>query len=103
MPDFRALVRREWARALPSDDVVNEVAVSGANLANDRAFAQQVKSALQRLPQLRDVQFGQVLDYPTVDVNVHNNPSESTGFAGLSGTALIVLVVQLLSGRRVAL
>ena len=29
----------------------------------------------------------------TVDVNVHNNPSESTGFAGLSGTALIVLVV----------
>src|SRR5439155_11507755 len=26
MPDFRALVRREWARALPSDDVVNEVA-----------------------------------------------------------------------------
>jgi hypothetical protein len=31
---------------------------------------------------------------PTVDVNVHNNPSESTGgFAGLSGTALIVLVV----------
>ena len=26
MPDFRALVRREWARASPSDDVVNEVA-----------------------------------------------------------------------------
>lgn len=31
---------------------------------------------------------------PTVDVNINNPPSESTGgFAGLSGTALIVLVV----------
>ena len=31
---------------------------------------------------------------PTVDVNVNNGqPSESTGFAGMSTTALIVLIV----------
>ena len=47
-----------------------EVAVSGVNLAADRAFAEKVKDALRALPKLRDVQFGQALDYPTVDVNV---------------------------------
>jgi multidrug efflux pump subunit AcrB len=47
-----------------------EVAVSGPNLASNRAFAQTIKDRLQRLPHLRDVQFGQSLDYPTVDVTV---------------------------------
>ena len=47
-----------------------EVAVSGPNLAASRSFAQTIKDRLQRLPALRDVQFGQSLDYPTVDVTV---------------------------------
>ncbi len=47
-----------------------EVSVSGPNLAASRAFAQTIKERLQRIPNLRDVQFGQSLDYPTVDVNV---------------------------------
>ena len=47
-----------------------EVAVSGVNLASNRAFAQAIKDRLQRVPALRDVQFGQSLDYPTVDVTV---------------------------------
>ncbi len=51
-------------------DTPIEVSVSGASLADDRAYAEKVKNALARLPQLRDVQFGQVLDYPTLDVNV---------------------------------
>jgi multidrug efflux pump subunit AcrB len=47
-----------------------EVAVSGPNLASNRAFAQTIKDRLQRIPHLRDVQFGQSLDYPTVDITV---------------------------------
>jgi multidrug efflux pump subunit AcrB len=47
-----------------------EVAVSGLNLVSNRAFAQTIKDRLQRIPHLRDVQFGQSLDYPTVDVTV---------------------------------
>ena len=47
-----------------------EVAVTGANVADDRAFAEKIKEALDEVPQLRDVQFGQVLDYPVLDVNV---------------------------------
>jgi multidrug efflux pump subunit AcrB len=58
-----------------------EVAVTGTNLSDDRAFAEKVKDALGRLPQLRDVQFGQLLDYPTVDVNVDR---ERAGLLGVS-------------------
>jgi multidrug efflux pump subunit AcrB len=47
-----------------------EVAVSGLNLEASRAFAQKIKDRLHGLPALRDVQFGQSLDYPTVDVTV---------------------------------
>jgi multidrug efflux pump subunit AcrB len=58
-----------------------EVAVTGPNLADDRAFADKVRNALNRMPQLRDVQFGQTLDYPTVDVNVDR---ERAGLVGVS-------------------
>src|SRR5258708_40172744 len=58
-----------------------EEAVTGPNLADDRAFADKVRSALHRMPQLRDVQFGQTLDYPTVDVNVDR---ERAGLIGVS-------------------
>ncbi len=47
-----------------------EVAVSGPDLAADRAFAQRVKERLEKISALRDVQFGQSLEYPTVDVTV---------------------------------
>lgn len=57
-----------------------EVAVTGTNLADDRTFAEKVKVGLEQLPQLRDVQFGQTLDYPTVDVNVDR---ERAGILGV--------------------
>ena len=47
-----------------------EVAVSGNDLGTSRAFAEKVKAKLEDIPALRDVQFGQSLDYPTVDVKV---------------------------------
>ena len=59
-----------------------EVAVSGLNLAASRAFAQTIKDRLQRIPALRDVQFGQSLDYPTVDVTVDRQK------AGLMGVKM---------------
>jgi multidrug efflux pump subunit AcrB len=47
-----------------------EVAVSGANLAASRSFAESIRDRLKTIPELRDIQFGQSLDYPTVNVNV---------------------------------
>ena len=57
-----------------------EVAVSGPNLAANREFAEKVKDRLQKIPSLRDVQFGQALDYPTVDVAVNR---ERAGLMGV--------------------
>jgi multidrug efflux pump subunit AcrB len=57
-----------------------EVTVSGPNLAANREFAGKVKERLQRIAPLRDVQFGQALDYPTVDVAVNR---ERAGLMGV--------------------
>ena len=57
-----------------------EIAISGQNLAADRAFAEEVKAGLGRIPFLRDLQFGQALDYPTVDVTVDR---EQAGVMGV--------------------
>jgi multidrug efflux pump subunit AcrB len=81
-------LRREFAAQMPGAsfsfepaDIVSrvmslgadtpiEVAVSGQDLATSRAFAEKVKTKLEGIAVLRDVQFGQSLDYPTVDVKV---------------------------------
>lgn len=51
-----------------SDNPV-EIVVQGKNLAEDRVYAEKVKSELQQIPYLRDVQFGLPLDYPTLQIN----------------------------------
>jgi multidrug efflux pump subunit AcrB len=57
-----------------------EIAVSGQNLVSDRTFGEQLRATLQKIPSLRDIQFGQALDYPTVDVHVDR---EKAGVIGV--------------------
>jgi multidrug efflux pump subunit AcrB len=57
-----------------------EIAVSGPNLAADREFAEKIRAKLKQIPSLRDVQFGQSLDYPTVDITVNR---ERAGLLGV--------------------
>jgi multidrug efflux pump subunit AcrB len=47
-----------------------EVVVSGPNFAASRAYAAKVKKQLEAIPSLRDLQFGQALDYPAVEVTL---------------------------------
>lgn len=47
-----------------------EVAVQGPSLPNSRAHAAKVKAELEKLAPLRDLQYSQSLDYPTLDVNI---------------------------------
>jgi multidrug efflux pump subunit AcrB len=47
-----------------------EVAVVGTKLADDKAYADKLKVELAKIDGLRDLQFVQPLDYPTVDVNI---------------------------------
>ncbi len=56
-----------------------EVAVSGPNLAANRAFAERVRNQLEGISTLRDVQFAQSLDYPTVEVAVDRERSGIIG------------------------
>jgi multidrug efflux pump subunit AcrB len=57
-----------------------EVAVSGPNFADNRAHAAKVWNELEKIPYLRDLQIGQSLDYPTIQVDVDR---EKAGLAGL--------------------
>jgi multidrug efflux pump subunit AcrB len=58
-----------------------EVAISGPSLDNNRAFAEKVRQKLSVLPSLRDVQFGQPLDYPSVNVALDR---ERAGVLGIT-------------------
>jgi len=74
-----------------------EIAINGQNLTADRVFAEQVKAALQRIPSLRDLQFGQALDYPTVDVKVDR---EKAGVMGVTMAGVSRAVVAATSSTR---
>jgi multidrug efflux pump subunit AcrB len=47
-----------------------EVAVSGPKLEDTRAFAERVRTELARVPAVRDLQYAQSLDYPTLAVQL---------------------------------
>ncbi len=57
-----------------------EVAVSGPSFADNRVFAEKLRTELAKIESLRDLQIGQSLDYPTVQVNVDR---EKAGMAGI--------------------
>ena len=60
-----------------------EIAVGGPNLADDRAYAASVHDALAGIPTLRDLQYGQSFDYPTVDIQLDR---ERAGVMGVTTT-----------------
>lgn len=57
-----------------------EVVVSGPKMADNRNFAAKVRDQLAVIPSLRDLQYSQSLNYPTLDVRIDRNQ------AALSGT-----------------
>ncbi|MBI1786513.1 MAG: efflux RND transporter permease subunit [Acidobacteria bacterium] len=97
--ELKERLRQKLAAALPgvaysfeAGDIVSqvmsfgsptpiEVAVQGPNLANDRAFAEKVRAELAKVSSLRDLQYAQPLDYPTVQVAVDR---ERAGQFGLT-------------------
>ncbi len=74
-----------------------EVAVQGPNLAANRAHAEKVRAELARLPVLRDLQYSQPLDYPTLDVAVDR---ERAGQYGLTTAGVIRSLVAGTSSSR---
>ena len=95
---MKGRVRERLAKEMPDvrfsfepSDIVNEVmsfgsptpievVVSGSDFAKNREFAEKLRKELALVPVLRDLQLGQSMDYPTVQVNVDR---EKAGMAGL--------------------
>ena len=60
-----------------------EIAVSGPNLAASREYAEKIRDELTKISALRDIRFGQSLDYPTVNVAIDR---ERAGLVGVKMT-----------------
>jgi multidrug efflux pump subunit AcrB len=56
-----------------------EVDVQGPNLAANRALAQKVRLELAKIPALRDLQYEQALDYPSLNVTVDRDRAGQFG------------------------
>src|SRR5207344_1416420 len=56
-----------------------EVAVMGPDFAATRAFATKVRNELSQIGSLRDLQFGQTLDTPAIQVNVNRQMAGQLG------------------------
>ena len=56
-----------------------EVVVSGPKMADNRKHAEAIRERLGAIPSLRDLQFSQSLDYPTVDVRIDREKAAATG------------------------
>jgi len=58
-----------------------EVAVLGTNLPDNYAYAQKIQARMAKLDYLRDLQFAQEMNYPTLDIDIDR---ERAGQFGLT-------------------
>jgi multidrug efflux pump subunit AcrB len=58
-----------------------EVAVQGPNLPANRAFAEKLRVELEKVASLRDLQYAQPLDYPTLQITVDRDRAGQFGIS----------------------
>jgi len=74
-----------------------DVSVTGPNLADDRAFAETIRKELAGIPSIRDLQYGQSLDYPTVNIDLDR---ERAGLSGVTAQDIARSVLAATSSSR---
>jgi multidrug efflux pump subunit AcrB len=74
-----------------------EIAAMGTNLQNDFAYAQKIQHEIENLTFLRDLQFAQELNYPTMDISINR---ERAGQFGLTMADVVRSVVPATSSSR---
>jgi multidrug efflux pump subunit AcrB len=74
-----------------------EVAVQGISLQDDYKYAQKLHTQMARLGFLRDLQFAQAADFPTLDINIDR---ERAGQFGLTMADVVRSVVPATSSSR---
>ncbi len=107
-----AAARAEQLRfAFEPADVVNqvmsfgsptpvEVVVSGPDLAVNTEYAKRLETQMRKIESLRDLQFGQVMDYPRINIAVDR---ERAGFAGVTETDASTAMIAATSSSRYVL
>jgi multidrug efflux pump subunit AcrB len=108
---WRAALKRELpgvAVSFEAGDIVSQVmsfgsptpvdvAVQGASIADDAAFAGKIREQLAKLDFLRDLQYGQELNYPTLDITIDR---ERAGQFGLTMADVVKSVTPATSSSR---
>lgn len=97
LENFRERLRNRLAKDMPtvaisfeSGDIVGQVmnfgsptpieaTVSGPKYTEDKEYAAKLLVEMKKIPHLRDVQYGQPQDYPTVDINVDRRRAGQMG------------------------
>jgi len=74
-----------------------EVAVQGPSLADDYAYAQKIKAEMGKLAFVRDLQFAQEYNYPTLDIEINR---DRAGQFGLTMADVVRSVVPATSSSR---
>jgi multidrug efflux pump subunit AcrB len=74
-----------------------EVTVNSTKMANNLAYAARVREELAKIPSLRDLQYGQSLEYPVLDVKIDR---ERTGLSGLTAQDVARSLVAATSSSR---
>jgi len=74
-----------------------EVAIQGPGLQDDYAYARKIQTQMQKLEFLRDLQFAQASDFPTLDINIDR---ERAGQFGLTMADVVHSVVPATSSSR---
>src|SRR5262249_12954889 len=74
-----------------------EVAIQGPSLPVNRQHAEKIRAELARIPVLRDLQYSQPLDYPTLDIDVDR---ERAGQFGLTTSNVIRSLLTATSSSR---
>ena len=67
-----------------------EIAVQGINLQDDYKYAQKVQAQMQKLTFLRDLQFAQEMNYPTLDINIDRDRAGQFGLTMSEVTRSVV-------------
>jgi multidrug efflux pump subunit AcrB len=100
VPPTRAAAARQVRLSYEPADIVNEVMsfgsptpveiqVSGTKMADNRAYAEKLRQELAKVPAIKDLQYVQTFDYPTVDVTVNREKAAAANVqAGEVGAAL---------------
>src|SRR5262249_53680060 len=101
------LVRFSFEPAGIADEVMSfgsrtpiEIVVSGPNLKDNRDFAAEIRAELETIPVLRDIQYGQSLDYPTLQVTVDR---QKAGLINVTPTDVSRSLVAATSSTRLTL